>query len=195
MHNPKRLELAFHPATADRWPDIEELFGERGACGGCWCMAWRLKRSQFVEQKGAGNRKTLKVIVENGGTPGILAYAGGRPIGWCAVAPREFYPALARSRVLKPIDDFPVWSVTCFFVEKEHRRRGVSVQLLRAAIDFVKQQGGKVLEGYPIEPYSESVPGPFAWVGLVAAFTKAGFKESARRSKSRPIMRFVAKKR
>ncbi len=183
-------ELEFHPVTRDRWSDFETLFGERGACGGCWCMWWRLKRSEFEQQKGEGNKKAMRAIVDGGEVPGILAYAGGKPVGWCSVAPRDSFPALNRSRILKKIDETPVWSIVCFFVDKGFRGKGVSRQLIQAAIDYVKQQGGKVLEGYPTEPKKGRMPPAFVWTGLASAFKKAGFVERLRRSETRPIMRF-----
>ena len=94
-------------------------------------------------------------------------------------------------RGLAPLDETPVWSVTCFFVAKDFRRQGVTVKLLRAAVEFVRERGGRVVEGYPVEPYSDAMPAAFAWTGLAAAFRKAGFKECARRSAARPIMRYV----
>ncbi len=142
-------ELEFHPLTPERWEDLELLFGARGACGGCWCMLWRLSRSQFERQKGEQNRAALGALVDSGKVPGILAYADGRPAGWCAVARREEYPALERSRVLKRVDEKPVWSVVCLFVDKAFRGRGVSVGLLRGAIEHVKRSGGNIVEGYP----------------------------------------------
>jgi GNAT superfamily N-acetyltransferase len=188
---PRKPTLEFHPLTPERWADFETLFGKNGACGGCWCMLWRLKRADFDRQKGAGNKRAMKRLVTKGAVPGILAYANGEPIGWCALAPREDYPALERSRVLRPLDDQPVWSIACFFIKKEHRRQGVSVQLLRAAIAHVREQGGTLLEGYPMEPRSEAAPGVFLWTGTVAAFKKAGFVEAGRGSPTRPIMRFA----
>jgi len=153
-------------------------------------MWWRLKRSEFEKQKGEGNRRAMKAIVESGEVPGILAYAGSIPVGWCSVAPRTRFPVLDRSRILKRFDDTPVWSVVCFFIEKTHRNRGVSLQLLRAAIDYVKGEGGTILEGYPVEPKKGRLPAPFAWTGLSSAFKKAGFVEVIRRSGGRPMMRF-----
>ena len=185
----KTAKLIFYPLTADRWSDLERLFGERGACGGCWCMTWRLSRSQFEAQKGGINRRSFRKIVEKS-PPGILAYRGGEPVGWCAVAPREEYPVLERSRVLKSVDSQPVWSITCLFVAKPFRRSGMSVALLKAAKEFAREQGATLLEGYPVEPYDGDMPAAFAWTGLVSAFRKAGFKEVARRSRTRPIMRW-----
>jgi len=184
------LSLTFHPATPSRWSDLAELFGERGACGGCWCMFWRLPRKEFDAGKGSKNKRALKRIVESGREPGILAYDGKEPIGWCAIAPRADYTALERSRILKPVDDHPVWSVSCLFIKKSYRRQGVSSMLLRAVVAFAKSHGAGIVEGYPVEPSMEKMPDPFLWHGVPSAFLDAGFKEVARRSPSRPIMRF-----
>lgn len=185
------LNLTFQPVTEKRWPDFEKLFGERGACGGCWCMLWRLTRAEFEKQKGNGNKKAMKAIIGSGEIPGILAYDGDMPVGWCSVAPREKFPALERSRIMKKVDENPVWSITCFFIHKDFRKKGLSVQLLKATIEYVQKKGGKRLEGYPIEPKKDKMPPAFAWTGIAAAFKKAGFKEVARRSETRPIMRYT----
>jgi len=181
--------LVFDPVTADRWKDLKALFGERGACGGCWCMWWRLKRSEFEKKKGEGNKRALKRIVDSGEIPGLLAYANGQPIAWCSIAPRETYPVLERSRTLKRIDDQPVWSVVCFFVAKPFRRKGVTVRLLRAAVEYAKKHGARIVEGYPVEPKKPRMPDAFAYTGLMSMFRKTGFVEVLRRSETRPIMR------
>ena len=189
---PKRaLSLSYHPLTPDLWDAFEALFGDRGACGGCWCMFWRRSRPDFNAGKGAGNKKAMKALVAKKAEPGILAFAGDTAVGWCAVAPREDYQALGRSRILKAVDDTLVWSVSCLFVAKGYRNRGVSVGLLKAATDFVAERGGAVIEGYPVEPKSSEMPAAFAWTGIASAFLRAGFHEHRRGSKTRPIMRFV----
>lgn len=183
-------DLNYFPLTPDRWNDFETLFGERGACGGCWCMLWRLKRSEFENGKGQGNRDAMRTIVESGVVPGILAYAKDAPIAWCSVAPREDFPALERSRIMKKIDDTPVWSISCFFIDKGYRKQGVSTWLIRAAIDYVRRRRGKTLEAYPVAPKKKHTTPAFAWTGLASAFQKVGFIECARRSETRPIMRY-----
>lgn len=187
--SPRPVRYTFEPLTPGRWPDLEELFGARGACGGCWCMAWRLAPRDFRAGKGAGNRNALRSLVKAGPPPGVLAYAGKACVGWCAVAPRAEYPRLANSRVLAPVDDRPVWSVSCLFVTKSHRRKGLSAMILRAAAEFAFSQGAKIVEGYPTDPGGKDMPAPFVWTGLPAAFASAGFAEVARRSEARPIMR------
>ena len=200
--------LEFHPLTPERWKDLETLFGKRGACprrawassrrgscGGCWCMWWILKRSQFEKQKGQENKKNFRKIVDSGEIPGLLAYVNNQPIAWCSVAPRETYSVLERSRILQRIDDEPVWSVVCFFVAKPFRHKGITVKLLKTAVKYAKECKARIIEGYPVEPKKTSMPDAFAFTGLAATFRKAGFVEVLRRSETRPIMRYFIKER
>jgi GNAT superfamily N-acetyltransferase len=184
------IRLSFHPLTPGRWADFESLFGSRGACGGCWCMWWRMKRAEFARKKGESNRKAMKKLVDSGEITGILAYEGRKPVGWCAVAPRSSYPMLGNSRILANVDDEPVWSVVCFFVDKARRNHGLTVRLLEAATGFARKSGGRIVEGYPVEPIKGRSPDAFVFTGLASAFRKAGFREVVRRSETRPIMRF-----
>lgn len=157
------------------------LFGPRGAYGGCWCMFWRLPRAQFNQQKGEGNKAAFQKLARSKTPLGILAYAAEQPVAWCAVAPRKAYSALERSRILKSIDDTPVWSITCLFVSKPFRRQGITPRLLKAAVTCAMENGAQAVEGYPVEPKKNSMPDPFAWTGIASAFRKAGFKEKLRR--------------
>jgi GNAT superfamily N-acetyltransferase len=183
-------DTVFHPLTPKRWADLEELFGSRGACGGCWCMWWRQTQAEFDRNKGEPNRRAMKRIVTSGRVPGILAYDRGHPVGWCAAGPRESYPRLARSRILKRIDDRPVWSVVCFFIARSHRRRGLATGLLQAAVEHAGRHGARIVEGYPVEPRKSLAPDVFVYHGLASQFRRAGFREAARRSETRPIMRY-----
>ena len=153
-------------------------------------MHWRLSRADYEGGKGEGNRRAMRRLVTKGAEPpGLLAYGSGDPVGWCALAPRERYVRLAGSRVLRPVDAQPVWSIVCLYVTPAHRRRGVSVALLEAAAAFAAARGASIVEGYPVEAATKEVPPVFAWTGTAAAFRSAGFEEVARRSASRPIMR------
>jgi GNAT superfamily N-acetyltransferase len=187
-------KMEYHPLTPDRWKDLEELFGERGACAGCWCMWWRLTRSEFDKQKGAKNKAAMKKIVKSGQVPGILGYSQGTPVAWCSVGPRETYCTLERSRVLKRIDDKPVWSVVCLFIAKPFRRKGISAEMLKGAVEHAKRNGAEIVEGYPVQPKKGSWPDAFLYVGLPSAFKRAGFKEAHRGSPTRPIMRYFVGK-
>ena len=184
------IQLAFKPLTIEKWGDFVSLFGERGACGGCWCMLWCLSRKEFESQKGDTNKLAMKTIVAAGEVPGILVYHNSEAIGWCALAPRSRYPALLRSRILQPVDDQQCWSIACLFIKKPFRKKGVSTELLLAAAVYAKSQGAELLEGYPVEPKVEQqIPAAFVWTGISKAFISAGFREIVRRSPTRPVMR------
>lgn len=183
------MKLTIKPLTAARWKDFEALFGPRGACAGCWCLWNRQTSAEFRVNRGPKNKRLMRAIVASGAVPGLLAYEGRRAVGWAALAPRETYRRLETSRVLKPVDERPVWSVPCFFTAKEARGRGVTTALLKAAAAYAAKKGATTLEGYPVDTRGKKVPAAFVWWGLKGAFEKAGFKEAARRSKTRPIMR------
>ena len=185
------MKVTVKPLTPERWPDVEALFGPKGAYGGCWCMFFRRPRAEWSTGcKDGGNKRAFKRLVSKGEEPGLLAYVGGEPAGWMAIAPREEYGGLVRSRTLKPVDDLPVWSVTCFYVARAHRKQGVTVALLEAAAKYVKRKKGAALEGYPSDP-KVRWPDAYAYHGTVSAFEKAGFVEVKRVSKGRAIMRRV----
>jgi GNAT superfamily N-acetyltransferase len=151
-------------------------------------MAWRLTSKGFKQKQGASNRRAMKKVVATQTPPGLLAYDDDEPVAWIALSPRETFVRLSSSKVLAPVDDKPVWSVVCFFVRKDHRKQGLTVELLQAAAKFAKRNRAKILEGYPQE-LNKDLPAPFVWTGLAPAFRKAGFEEVARRSPTRPIMR------
>jgi GNAT superfamily N-acetyltransferase len=187
------IHLSFQPLTPERFGDFEQLFGSHGACGGCWCMFWKLRGRAFDETTGEPARQMQKSIVESGTIPGLLAYAFDKPVGWIAVKMRGEYPRLGHSRVLKPVDGKEVWSVTCFFVDRKFRKQGVTIGLLKAAIEYVRSKGGRIVEGYPTET-REKMPDVFIYTGTMSAFQKAGFKEVARQSPTRPIVRKIIHK-
>jgi GNAT superfamily N-acetyltransferase len=187
--NPE-LQLDIYPLDMERWGDFESLFGEHGACGGCWCMFWRMKQSEYKRGKGIGNKLSMKTLVEQDNNTGLLAYINSQPAGWCALAPRTNYPRLENSRVWKRIDEEPVWAIPCFFIAKPYRRNGILLELIRGAIQFCRSQNVRILEGYPVAPYADKIPDAFAYTGFPSVFEKAGFVEVERRSPSKPIMRY-----
>lgn len=183
--------IVCRPLTPERWDDLAALFGPKGACANCWCMFFRSPAAAFhagTRDAGAGNRRALRRVVAAGPPPGLLAYRGRTPVGWCAVAPREAYPRLQNSRVMGPVDDRPAWSVTCFFVAREARRQGVTRALLDAAAAFAARHGARWLEAYPVDARGRQ-PDAFVYHGLAAMFHDPPWREIARRSPTRPVMR------
>lgn len=184
-------ELTFEPLTTKTWNQFEQLFGPRGACGNCWCMYYRLSKTDFQEGKFEDSNKiAMKELVWNKKPAGILATYEGQAIAWCAFAPREDFIKLSKSRVHKRIDNQPVWSIPCLFIHKEFRKCGISVQLLKGVISYAKTKGIKIIEAYPTIPTQEKLPDSFAWIGLYKSFERAGFKIVDRTSVNRPMVRY-----
>lgn len=174
------------PAT---WDGFESVMGEKGGCGGCWCMLWRQSAKAMAAGQGDGNRHAMQTRFDAPVPSGVIAWSDETPVGWLQIASRGEFPRLETSRVLQPVDNAPVWSVTCFLVDKRWRRHGVSKALLDGACAFARKQGATIVEGYPVAPSKTPYPSVYAWVGFASTFLKAGFQEVARRSPTRPIMR------
>ena len=177
------------PVTAERWADLEKLFGKGGACAGCWCMWFRQTGAEYSANRGEANRTSLSSLVESGRVPGLLAYVEGRPAGWVSVAPRDDFPRLAKSRASTPIDATPVWSVVCFYIGRGFRRRGLMRPLAEAAADYAREQGAEWVEAYPKDSDLTRVSTGAAYVGIASAFAAAGYEEVGRPQPSRPTMR------
>ncbi|HEY1909187.1 MAG TPA: GNAT family N-acetyltransferase [Myxococcaceae bacterium] len=178
---PSRLRLAIRPVTPELWPALEDLFGKSGASNGCWCMYWRIGGG-YREHK-EENRDALRSVVRQGPPPGLLAFDGDVAVGWCQVTPRRALPYLDGFTRFGPLDARPVWSVSCFFVRRSHRRRGVCTALLAAAVRLAREAGAPAVEAYP------STKDPGWYTGFAAAFEKAGFRKVGGRPPDRPVMR------
>lgn len=176
--------ITIEPLTPARWPDVEALFGEKGACAGCWCMFWRLgKGERFDDLKGAKAKRRFKALVMGGQAQGLLAFAGGKPVGWLTMGPRRDFAKLDRAPSLACDDADQVHSLPCFFVLPGSRGKGVATALLNAAVLALKKAGAHLVEGYPVKPAKpgEKISAAFAWTGTLPLFEKAGFTVVAAR--------------
>jgi GNAT superfamily N-acetyltransferase len=182
-------DLEVHPVTPERWHDLEKLFGPSGADGGCWCMWFRLRRMEFDRNSGKENKRALRQLVDSGEPPGLLGYVDGEPAGWVSLAPRKRFAHLEHSRKLKKVDERPVWSIVCFVIAKSHRGQGLMTKLLSAALDYARDHGATIIEGYPVEPEGR-LTGFAGYTGIASAYRKAGFVEVARPSNHQLIMRY-----
>jgi GNAT superfamily N-acetyltransferase len=179
------MKLRIRPLTPDLWPALEDLFGKHGACNGCWCMYWRIGAA--YRKKAQQNKVAFRDIVERGPPPGLLALDGDVAIGWCQLTPRDALPWLDRAWRLKRVDDVPVWSLSCLYVRKGYRRKGVTAALIAAALKAAKRAHAPALEAYPLD--ADETPSA-SGTGFASTFKRLGFKTVARHVPPRPVMRF-----
>ena len=180
--------ITIAPLDADRWEDLVELFGpERGAYSRCWCMWWRVSGREFDALGGTGRKDALRERAGRTPPAGLLAYLERSAVGWVAIAPRPEFPRLNRSPLLKPVDDTDVWSITCLYVSKAHRRSGVAGRLIAGAVELADDHGAAAVEAYPVEVDGDAADSA-VFTGTRSMFADMGFEEVARR-RHRPIIR------
>lgn len=189
------------PANEASWEDLDAVLGPaRCHAARCYCQRHKIPNAQW-RQTGDDERAFLLRAETNCGNPesdatsGLVAYLDGQPVGWCAVEPRTAYQKLFSSRVpwagrSEDKHDNGVWAITCFLVRAGYRRRGITYELARAAVEFARRRGARAVEGYPMI----TVPGQeIAWgelhVGSRNAFIAAGFLEVSRPTARRVVMR------
>lgn len=187
---PDASSLDVRPIGPADWSAIEKLFGANGACGGCWCMYWRIKGGKSWDAaKGEPNRKAFKTLVGSGAVHGVIAFVEGKPVGWCNIGPRADFMRIEQSRVLQRPSARVRWSIACFYVPSKWRRRGVAARLLDAAVAEAFRRGAEEVEGYPKKVHGPdgTAPGAFVWTGVPAMFEDAGFKPEQAENSGRVI--------
>jgi GNAT superfamily N-acetyltransferase len=173
-------DLEIKEVTRESWVDFQRLFEAKGGPKYCWCMAWRADHKDPKSNSGAGRKTLMKQLVEDGTPVGLIAYLHGEPVAWCSVAPFDTFRGLRKTR--NPTAK--VWSVTCFFVRREHRGRGLTKQMLAAAIQHARERGAATVEGYGVTPSSPS----YRHMGFIELFQEAGFEEFGREGTRRHVM-------
>ena len=183
----------FKEAGAALWPAFEKLFGENGACGGCWCQYWRVPKGgkTWEAAKYDMARKAMKHLFLTNRVTGLLAFDGDRAVGWCSFGPRRDFPRIENMKAYRRDDTDGVWSINCFFIDKNYRRRGLAREMLRAALKFIKKKKVRVVEAYPtpLSRNGNKLPPAFSWTGPMKIFEEAGFEIIQRLSYSRPLAR------
>ena len=187
------MRLDIQPLTPQRWNDVVTLF-ERPGCSiarGCWCMFYRESGKSVVPTNLSlreARKRSLKKLVDRGVIPGLLGYRDGQPVGWISLGPRDDYARLARSPVMKPVDDKPVWSVVCFVVDPKLRHQGVAAALLNGALKWARDNKVNLVEAYPVDKSTRAADDAM-WFGAKSMYDNAGFVEVARRKPARPVVR------
>jgi GNAT superfamily N-acetyltransferase len=182
------MKLTIRPLTPSLWPALEDLFGKGGASNGCWCMYWRIG-PEYHKRPREKNKSALRRIVKKGPPPGLLAFDGDRAIGWCQLTPRQDLSWLNRKPAFQPVENVPVWSLSCFYIRRGYRRRGVMKALIVEALKAAKCANAPALEAYPVDA-AQAGSTSNMFTGTASTFRRLGFRIVARRQPCRPIMRY-----
>ncbi|HZY47669.1 MAG TPA: GNAT family N-acetyltransferase [Candidatus Bathyarchaeia archaeon] len=166
--------------SVDTYRDFERLAMQQG---GCWCMYYQREKPIHgpVEQRKRINQRDKKVLVKKGKAHAILVYSSDTPVGWCQYGTREELPRIDAGRGYKnvgpPKTDEKLWRITCFFVDKAFRGKGVSKLALQAALESIKKQGGGIVEAYPVISKKMAAVAEWRWFGTPRMFEREGFKQ------------------
>ena len=189
----KMQRVKIYPLTPHRWTDLRKLFGENGAEGGCWCMWWRSHPKDYKKNAGERNEFAFKDLVDSHQPVGLLAYLDKEVVGWCSVAPREQLIRVRTSATWRPVDDLPVWAISCFFIKQEVRGRQIAKQLMARAVEYARKQGASAVEAYPkdLTHATTREKDRSLYFGTTKMFEELGFEEVKRRHPVFPIMRLL----
>lgn len=188
---PKAATLIVRAIAPDDWDVIVRLFGSRGACGGCWCMHWRVSkggRDWEAATKAGKNRERFRRLVRAGRVHGVAAFEGEEPVGWCSFGPRGDFPRLLRARSFERERTVEPWAIVCFYIPRPWQGRGLATRLLNAASEVAFARGAPEVEGYPVNTRPGArLPAPFAWTGVREIFEAAGYRKLPRPGIARDI--------
>jgi GNAT superfamily N-acetyltransferase len=167
-----------HPVTPDRFEDFADVVNPNRRATHCWCLSHRIGAKEIAELGGVGpdaRERAMRRLCERN-PPGVVTYRDGTPVGWCSVSPRSQIPRLEQSKLIRPVDDLPVWSIICVVVRGGYRRQGVTGHLLEGAVAYAASQGAPAVEAHPVDPGDKRMDLTMAFVGTRRMFEKAGFE-------------------
>lgn len=169
------MAFEVHPLTPDRFDDFADVVNPNRRASHCWCLSHRLPLRDIEALGGGSRERAMRGLTEREHAPGVVGYADGTPVGWCSLSPRTEIPRLERSRLIRPIDDLPVWSIICTVIRGGHRRRGHTRSLLEGAVEYAAEQGAPAVEAHPVDPTGR-MDTTMAFVGTRAMFEAVGFE-------------------
>ncbi|GAA1671428.1 hypothetical protein GCM10010977_16530 [Citricoccus zhacaiensis] len=170
-----QFEWETHPVTPDRFEDFADVINVNRRDRHCWCLSHRLRAPQ-IEELGGGDRETaMRRLCERENPPGVVTYRDGIPVGWCSIGPRAEIPLLAASKLMRPVDEVPVWNIICVVVRSGHRRQGVTARMLEGAVAYAASRSAPAVEAHPVDPAGR-MDLTMAFVGTRSMFKNVGFR-------------------
>ncbi|WP_282847568.1 GNAT family N-acetyltransferase [Microbacterium oxydans] len=180
-------------ATTARWDDVQHALTGGGDGASCQCIWPVLSNKDWNATTTPQRTEMFRTEIDEGPPPGIVAYVDGEAAGWIRIGPRTRQARVARTRIIaaastEPFDDESVWAVTCFVVRREHRGGGLNLELLRAAVEYARESGARLIEGYPVDPHAEKRRSNDLFHGTLGTFLAAGFVERAELKPGRTLV-------
>jgi GNAT superfamily N-acetyltransferase len=164
------------PVTPDRVDDFAAVANPNRRPSHCWCLSHRLSAREITELGGGSREAAFRALCARENPPGVIGYDDGEPVGWCSIGPRSENTRLTQSRLIRPLDDVPVWSIICVVIRGGYRRRGYTTPLINGAVEYAATRGAPAVESYPVDPGSGRIDLTMAFVGTRAMFANAGFE-------------------
>lgn len=162
-----------HPVTSARFDDWADVINPNRRATHCWCLSHRLTAGEIGEY--SSREEAARALAAGRSTFGVVTYRDDVPVGWCHLAPRDEITRLTRSKLIRPVDDVPVWSIICVVVRGGHRKEGVTSHLIEGAVAYAASRGAPAVEAYPVDPVGR-MDLTMAFVGTRAMFERAGFE-------------------
>jgi GNAT superfamily N-acetyltransferase len=165
---------ALGPDTWDAYAALMER--HNGVWGGCWCTwfhTMNAEKTHTVE----GNRSLKEQLVRAGKAHAALVFDGDLAVAWCQYGgPAELPNINHRKEYEATSKQAPDYRLTCFFVDKKYRRRGVAGVALQGALELIAQAGGGVVEAYPQDTEGKKVSASHLYSATRSLFADAGFR-------------------
>ncbi|WP_449408547.1 GNAT family N-acetyltransferase [Microbacterium maritypicum] len=180
-------------ATTARWDDVQHALTGGGDGASCQCIWPMLRNKDWNETTTPQRTEMFREEIAAGPPPGIIAYVDGEAAGWVRIGPRPRQARLAYTRAIvaatnESFDDESVWAVTCFVVRREHRGSGLNQELLSAAVDFARDSGARLIEGYPVDTRGAKQHSNELFHGTLSTFLANGFSADGELKPGRPLV-------
>jgi len=170
-------DYTIQPLGPDTWPDFAALVERQGTgkmgAPACWCVNFHPGELD-VERNPDGRRALKKRLVADGRAHAALVFDGDVAVGWCQYGHPDELPGIHHRRDYEAgLFDLPDYRITCIFVDRRYRRKGLSAVALQGALDLISETGGGVVEGYPHD--NQGKKKSVLYNGTRTLFERAGF--------------------
>jgi hypothetical protein len=183
--------LSIKELYMETWKDFERLVQKHnGVWGGCWCRYFHPTPPEKIESKEDARSYKLSLVKEDK-SHAALVYDADTCVAWCQYGPPEELPNIMHKKEVESKMTIPDWRITCIFVDRDFRKKGLSLFALNGALELIKKSGGGVVESYPQDTEGKKISNSFLYNGTKEIFEIAGFNFEGKKGKNHCIMRKI----